>query len=271
MIHCSVLLEIKRLLPCLVHQISKLFDISPLILNIPDETIEYIIIYIYSLIYDDLPNSDNDILRRAYPIKYYVKFGESIAISTEDSLHVLTLTMLTAAHISTITNQNHIKIITTLAPPNGIKNIYLNQSLDIINKNNTNTSTEQLNNIYQCQIESSLYTIILIGALITSNKNRAVLNFLNYYANTIISSTCQIQNNIINAPIYNNTTNKNQLHIYSKNYNNINTYSKLIKLNITRSIIQSLYYQSITSLQNIKKLDCNINTLSIFTHFTSIN
>ena len=68
--------------------------------------------HVYSLIHDDLPSMDNDDLRRGKPT-CHVKFNEATAILAGDALQALAFE--TIADISSLTYQNHIRLIKILA------------------------------------------------------------------------------------------------------------------------------------------------------------
>ncbi|WP_439895727.1 polyprenyl synthetase family protein, partial [Sodalis-like endosymbiont of Proechinophthirus fluctus] len=70
----GALLGGKRLRPFLVYQTGRLFGLAPASLDAPASAIECI--HAYSLIHDDLPAMDNDVLRRGLPT-CHVKFGET--------------------------------------------------------------------------------------------------------------------------------------------------------------------------------------------------
>lgn len=60
----------KRLRPFLVYAIGDMLQVNP---------VSFECIHTYSLIHDDLPSMDNDILRRNKPT-CHIKFGQYVAI-----------------------------------------------------------------------------------------------------------------------------------------------------------------------------------------------
>ncbi|WHL24875.1 MAG: (2E,6E)-farnesyl diphosphate synthase [Candidatus Blochmannia vicinus] len=263
-IRYSVLLGGKRLRPFLVYQIGKLFGIKSSKLNAPAAAIECM--HAYSLIHDDLPVMDNDKLRRGYPT-CHVKFGEAIAILAGDALHTLAFTILTEAHMSTITDQDRLKMIATLASASGANGMCLGQSLDLINKNNKNVSVTQLETIYQYKTGSLIRAAVRIGALSAGNKSRDALALLDHYATTI-GLAFQIRDDIIDASlnVYDNKKRAQVRSIQSK-HDNPNTYSKVFGLSAARSKAEELYFESLTSLKYIAKLGYNTSILSEFSRY----
>ena len=87
----SILSSGKRLRPFLVIQSSKLFDVDEKNALRVASSIE--MIHAYSLIHDDLPSMDNDILRRGLPTTHK-KYNEATAILAGDSLLTLSFEIL---------------------------------------------------------------------------------------------------------------------------------------------------------------------------------
>jgi len=73
----------KRLRALLCHAAGELVDADPVILDGAASAIE--MIHAYSLVHDDLPPMDNDLLRRGQPT-VHVRYGEAMAILVGDGL-----------------------------------------------------------------------------------------------------------------------------------------------------------------------------------------
>ncbi|WP_159714453.1 (2E,6E)-farnesyl diphosphate synthase [Blochmannia endosymbiont of Camponotus nipponensis] len=264
-IRYSILLGGKRLRPFLVYQTGKLFGIRSSNLNAPAAAVECI--HAYSLIHDDLPIMDNDKLRRGHPT-CHIKFGEAIAVLAGDALHTLAFTILATAHMPTISDQNRLKMIATLASASGANGMCLGQSLDLIRKNNKNISATQLETTYQYKTGSLIRAAVRIGALAAGNKRYNILTLLDHYATTI-GLAFQIQDDIID--ISRSYDNKKEKSIQSQhnddNNNDINTYPKVLGLKTARVKVQNLYCESLAHLKYIAKLGYNVNTLSEFSRY----
>ncbi|WP_455476925.1 polyprenyl synthetase family protein [Bartonella sp. B41] len=117
----------KRLRPFLVTQSAALFDISAeQVLDI-GSALECV--HCYSLIHDDLPSMDNDILRRGKPTVHKA-FNEATAILTGDAL--LTFAFEIIAHKAhTLSFETRIRLITTLAQSAGFGGMVGGQILDL--------------------------------------------------------------------------------------------------------------------------------------------
>ena len=84
----------KRVRPLLCHATGEMFGAPPEILNTTACAVE--LIHGYSLVHDDLPCMDNDILRRGKPT-CHVKFGEAMALLAGDALQSLAFRALSDA------------------------------------------------------------------------------------------------------------------------------------------------------------------------------
>lgn len=115
--HYSLSLKGKRLRPLLFltfleafqHDPSRYLDIAC--------AIEYI--HTYSLIHDDLPAMDDDVLRRGMPT-VHVQFNEAIAILTGDTLLTLAFEKISSAPIPPAKGLRIIHILTRCIGPDGM-------------------------------------------------------------------------------------------------------------------------------------------------------
>lgn len=87
------------------------------------------IIHAYSLTHDDLPDMDDDSLRRGLP-SCHIKYGASQAILTGDGLQSLAFEFLVSPDFS-INNAKKINLISHLSKAIGINGMVYGQSLDM--------------------------------------------------------------------------------------------------------------------------------------------
>lgn len=91
----SLLAPAKRLRPALVYLGHELFKNTPLPNSVVDKVAASVeLIHCYSLIHDDLPAMDNDVLRRNLPTNH-IKFNENTAILAGDIMQALAFKILT--------------------------------------------------------------------------------------------------------------------------------------------------------------------------------
>lgn len=87
----SVLGGGKRVRPLLCHAAGAVFNAAPDLLDIPAAAVE--LIHAYSLVHDDLPAMDNDVLRRGKPT-CHVEFDEATALLVGDALQSLAFELI---------------------------------------------------------------------------------------------------------------------------------------------------------------------------------
>ena len=84
----------KRMRPLLAYAAGELTSADPLLVDAPAAAVE--MIHAYSLVHDDLPCMDNDVLRRGKPT-VHVQFGEAMALLAGDALQARAFEVLGAA------------------------------------------------------------------------------------------------------------------------------------------------------------------------------
>ncbi len=89
----------KRMRPLLAYAAGELTGADPLLVDAPAAALE--MIHAYSLVHDDLPCMDNDVLRRGKPT-VHVQFGEAMALLAGDALQARAFEVLAAAPLSDV-------------------------------------------------------------------------------------------------------------------------------------------------------------------------
>ncbi|UTO28260.1 polyprenyl synthetase family protein [Bartonella harrusi] len=117
----------KRLRPFLVIQSAALFDIPPE--QAVDVACALECVHCYSLIHDDLPAMDNDILRRGQPTVHKA-FDEATAILAGNALLTFAFEII-ADKACALSLENRITLITALAQSAGLGGMVGGQMLDL--------------------------------------------------------------------------------------------------------------------------------------------
>lgn len=104
-------------------------------LSVPDEELDIYataieLIHAFSLVHDDLPAMDNDVLRRG-KATCHVAFGESTAILAGDALLTQAFLMLSGIITPYFNSVKRVKIINALAQASGAKGMAGGQFLDM--------------------------------------------------------------------------------------------------------------------------------------------
>lgn len=153
----------KRLRPLLVYATGLSLGASLETLDYPAMAVE--IIHAYSLIHDDLPAMDNDLLRRGQPTCHVV-FGEAIAILTGDAMQAFAFEMLALCK-----NKNVLAMIRLLAKACGAAGMAGGQAADLLVVGKT-IQEQQLQTIHQAKTGELIKASILLGALSGNSLNK---------------------------------------------------------------------------------------------------
>lgn len=155
----------KRLRPLLVYATGLSLGAPLEVLDYPAMAVE--IIHAYSLIHDDLPAMDNDLLRRGQPT-CHVAFGEAIAILSGDAMQALAFEVL-----ALYKNSHTLEMIILLAKACGASGMAGGQAEDLLAVGQTLNET-QLQKIHQAKTGALIQASILLGALASHSMD----NFL---------------------------------------------------------------------------------------------
>lgn len=134
------------------------------------------LIHSYSLIHDDLPAMDDDVLRRGKP-SCHIQFDEACAILAGDALQALAFELLSDENfIRHIDYKNRLYIINLLAKSCGLNGMAGGQAIDILLTNKTaqldSLGLEQLslmlNTMHQMKTGALISASILSGFVLTT-------------------------------------------------------------------------------------------------------
>ena len=161
----------KKIRTKLIVDVGKIFQIKYKKLIQVGAAVECI--HAYSLIHDDLPCMDNDLLRRGKP-STHKKFGESTAILAGNSLLTIAFEILsqTSFHIDCKSKINLIKLISECSGHTGIAG---GQYSDL----NFEGKKVSLSKVVEMQIKKTgkLFSFCCMAPLIIGKKNKYLKNF----------------------------------------------------------------------------------------------
>ena len=152
-------------------------------------------IHTYSLIHDDLPAMDDDVLRRGKPTNHTL-FGEAEAILAGDSLLTWAFDLLSENNTSTLSAKIRLSIIQIIAKAAGPGGMVGGQSLDIANENK-DFPFQTLQTIHKNKTGALITASIHAGA-IGSEASPAQTRQLIGYGNSI-GLAFQIIDDLLNA------------------------------------------------------------------------
>jgi len=200
-------------------------------------------IHTYSLIHDDLPSIDDDVLRRSRATSH-IKFNEATAILTGDAL--LNQAYETSfSYLNENFSINVLKACKYLADSAGKKGMIIGQVADVelAKKNDTLENLEFINeNKTGKLIKASIVTAGLI-----SNQPDKIINLLEEYSDNI-GIAFQLKDDLLEATVDEKTLGKS---IDSDYRNEKNTYIKFMGIERTKDKLDKLKIRSFQLLDEI--------------------
>ena len=119
------------------------------------------LIHAYSLVHDDMPCMDNDVLRRGKPT-VHVKFGEARALLAGDALQALAFEFLTPED-GTVAAQTQVRLCRMLAQAAGFRGMAGGQAIDLASVGLALTSL-QLHQMHRLKTGALLQASVMMGA-----------------------------------------------------------------------------------------------------------
>jgi farnesyl diphosphate synthase len=149
----------KRVRPLLAFAAGELAGADPLRVNIAAAAVE--LIHAYSLVHDDMPCMDDDVLRRGKPT-CHVQFDEATALLVGDSLQTLAFQLLAEHHLS-VDAGRQLDMIKLLAQAAGSRGMAGGQAIDLESVGIT-LSLPELENMHIHKTGALIRAAILLGA-----------------------------------------------------------------------------------------------------------
>ena len=137
------------------------------------------LIHAYSLVHDDMPCMDNDVLRRGKPT-VHVQFGEAGALLAGDALQALAFELLTPEH-SAIPAGVQAALCRQLARAAGAAGMAGGQAIDLASVG-VQLGESQLRRMHQLKTGALLETSVMMGAACGSPGARALAGLARYGA-----------------------------------------------------------------------------------------
>jgi len=135
------------------------------------------LIHAYSLVHDDMPCMDNDVLRRGKPT-VHVKYGQAGALLAGDALQSLAFELLTPQD-SAIPAQVQARLCGLLARGAGHAGMAGGQAIDLASVG-IQLSIAQLRQMHRCKTGALLETSVLMGAQAAQASMQATNALLSY-------------------------------------------------------------------------------------------
>jgi len=131
-LHCAMRYSVlgggKRLRPLLIYATGETLGLPPERLDGPAAAVE--IIHAYSLIHDDLPAMDDDVLRRGRPT-CHIAYDEATAILAGDALQMLAFQILADDAAMNVSPAARVEMVKSVALASGSTGMAGGQALDL--------------------------------------------------------------------------------------------------------------------------------------------
>ncbi len=198
------------------------------------------LIHAYSLVHDDMPCMDNDVLRRGKPT-VHVKFGEAGALLAGDALQALAFELLTPQDDS-VPSRVQARLCALLARAAGSAGMAGGQAIDLASVGQP-LSEAQLRQMHELKTGALLQASVMMGAQ-CGEANAATLDALQAYGSAI-GLAFQVVDDILDVTAESTTLGKTA----GKDAdNNKPTYVSLMGLQASQAYAQRLLDQALTAL-----------------------
>ena len=166
----------KRMRPLLCHAAGEALGAAPEALDVAASAVE--LIHAYSLVHDDLPCMDDDVLRRGRPT-CHVEFDEATALLVGDALQTLAFQILAEAP-AVPSCERRLSMIALLAQAAGSRGMAGGQAIDLAAVGTTLT-LEELEYMHIRKTGALIRAAVLLGAH-CGNADAATLEALSHFA-----------------------------------------------------------------------------------------
>jgi farnesyl diphosphate synthase len=170
----------KRVRPMLVFGAGLVVDADPGRLEIAAAAVE--IVHAYSLVHDDLPCMDDDVLRRGKPTTH-VEFDEATALLAGDALQSLAFQLL-AEHRLADDPAVQLEMIQLFALASGSRGMAGGQAIDL-DAVGKGLSLAELEHMHILKTGALIRASVLMGARCGAVPDRAALDRLDRYAKCV--------------------------------------------------------------------------------------
>ncbi|MES2365480.1 MAG: farnesyl diphosphate synthase [Pseudomonadota bacterium] len=183
----------KRVRPLLAFAAGEVVGADPARVEIAASAVE--LIHAYSLVHDDLPCMDNDMLRRGKPT-CHVEYGEATALLVGDSLQSLAFELLTT-HTLSDTPERQLEMVKLLANAAGSRGMAGGQAIDLASVGQTLTLPE-LEFMHIHKTGALIRASVLLGTYCGHALDDTALAKLDHYAKCV-GLAFQVVDDILDA------------------------------------------------------------------------
>ena len=184
----------KRLRPLLIYATGETLSVAPEKLDGPAAAVE--IIHAYSLIHDDLPAMDDDVLRRGQPT-CHIAYDEATAILAGDALQVLAFLILAEDKAMAASPAARVEMLRMVAAASGSLGMAGGQAMDLAAAGRT-LDLAELELMHIHKTGALIRASVLLAAQSAPGLDAAKLTALDHYAKCV-GLAFQIQDDILDV------------------------------------------------------------------------
>ncbi len=234
-IRYSVLGGGKRVRPLLAFAAGELVGADSERVTVVAAAVE--LIHAYSLVHDDLPCMDNDVLRRGKPT-CHIEFDEATALLTGDSLQTLAFELLAEKRLAD-SPETQLSMIAQLARASGSRGMAGGQAFDLDSVGKTLTLPE-LEFMHIHKTGALIRAAVMLGANCASHLNQDQLDQLDHFAKCV-GLAFQVVDDLLDAEATTDTLGKTA----GKDAdNNKPTYVSILGINQARELAERLQHDA---------------------------
>jgi farnesyl diphosphate synthase len=200
------------------------------------------LIHAYSLVHDDMPCMDNDVLRRGKPT-VHVQFGEAQALLAGDALQALAFEFLTP-HDSAISDGVQARLCRLLASAAGHAGMAGGQAIDLASVG-TALSEDQLRHMHRLKTGALLEGSVMMGAACGDTTPQALSGLKRY--GEALGLAFQVVDDILDVTADSATLGKTA---GKDAANDKPTYVSLLGLEEAKTYAQSLLNEALEALRS---------------------
>jgi farnesyl diphosphate synthase len=240
----SVLEGGKRVRPLLAFAASELVNADPARVEIAACAVE--LIHAYSLVHDDLPCMDNDVLRRGKPT-CHVQFDQATALLVGDSLQSLAFELLASPSL-TDSPARQLEMIKLLAVASGSRGMAGGQAFDLASVGQALTLPE-LEFMHIHKTGALIRASVLLGAHCGDTLDETALTQLDRYAKCV-GLAFQVVDDVLDAEAPTATLGKTA---GKDAADNKPTYVSLLGVTRAREMAHELHHDALAALDGFKQ------------------
>jgi farnesyl diphosphate synthase len=234
----------KRIRPLLAFAAGETLQARPEHVTIVACAVE--LIHAYSLVHDDLPCMDNDVLRRGKPT-CHIAFGEATALLVGDSLQSLAFELL-AHHVlaQSVQPLPQIEMIRLLATASGAHGMAGGQAIDLANTER-HIRLPELELMHQYKTGALIDAAICLGAMCGGSPEAGHLAALKQYAHAV-GLAFQVVDDVLDATASSEQLGKTAGKDADQHKS---TYVSLMGCDAARQFAHSLHQQAIAAIEHL--------------------